>query len=330
MTALRPPLRMTALRALLACLALSSAALPGARADDYPQGLVREQLEQASRRLEVDLSRLGAGELLTVEYVGRPVYVYRRTEADRAYLAKRTRAHLADPSGANMLASVHAAYGSSASLVWARLLLVDQPALEKRRARSYRDEYLVVAGWDPRSGCRLEFNPAARRTQKDVVFTDSCLKEQFDAAGRSVRNGSKGAAEAAPAYNLYIPPHRYESRSKLVIGLRPGAILPELGFSHASLYRDADPAYNLIIAARYDDLGKLESALSEGADINSFRAEEGSPLDAAIIGSRIDTVKLLIDRGARPTGRSMRAAEFIGRKEVWEMLERIEPKEGTR
>jgi Rieske Fe-S protein len=320
---------MAALRILLACLALATA-LPGARADDYPAGLIREQLEQASRRLEVDLSRLKGGELHTVEYVGRPVFVYRRTAADRAYLAKRERRELADPSGAGMLASVHAAYGSSASLVWARLLLVDQPALEKRRTRSFRDEYLVVAGWGPGSGCRLDFNPPGRRPLANAVFSDSCRKVAFDAAGRALRQASKGNAQATPEYNLYIPPHHFESDKKLIIGLRLDAKPPELGFSHASLYRDADPTHNLIIAARYDDRGMVDSALSTGADVNSFRTEEGSPLDAAIIGSPIETVKLLIDRGARPTPRSMRSAVFIGRKEVWELLEGMAGNEPTR
>src|SRR5260221_3837346 len=116
---------MAALRYLLAALSLATA-MPRAWADDYPAGLIREQLEQASRRLEVDLGHLKAGELQTVEYVGRPVHIYRRTKGDRDYVVKRSHPEVVDPSGANLLASVQAAYASSASQVWARLLLVDQ------------------------------------------------------------------------------------------------------------------------------------------------------------------------------------------------------------
>ena len=319
---------MAAFKHLLAALSLATA-LPPAWADDYPAGLIREQIEQASRRLEVDLSGLKSGELQTVEYVGRPVHIYRRTKADRDYVVRRSHSEVADPSGANLPASVLAAYGSSASQVWARLLLVDQAALEKRRSRSYLDEVLVVAGWAPRSGCRLDFQPPARRARKNVVFIDSCKGDAFDAAGRAIRASSKAAAQAT-LYNLYIPPYRIEPGNKLAIGLAAGATLPELGVSHASLYRDTDPVHNLIIAARYDDAAMVEGALQKGADVNSFRSEEGSPLDAAIIGSRIETVKLLIERGARPTGRSMRAAEFIGRKEVWELLEDMARSKGSR
>lgn len=320
---------MFRLPTLLACLALAGGCWQGARADDYPQGLIREQLEAASRSLEVDLSRLSPGGLHSVEYVGRPIYVYRRTQADRAY-AKGKHAALADPSGARMQESVRAAYASSASLVWARLLLVDQPALEKRRTRSSRDAYLVVAGWSPRSGCRLDFHAPEQRARKEVVFTDSCQGSAFDAAGRALQKAGKASAQAAPEYNLYVPPHRFASPNRLVIGLAPGTRPPELDFSYATLYREADPTHNLIIAARYADPAMLESSLAKGADVNAFRADEGSPLDAAIIGSPIETVKRLIERGARPTGRSMRSAEFVGRKEVWELLENMARNEGTR
>lgn len=324
---------MAAARFLLWCLVVSCGAVPVARADNFPGGLIQEQLEQASRMLQVDLSRMHPGEVKAVEYVGRPVYVYRRTKADRAALSKWPNDELADPAGANMTASVNAAYGSSASLVWARLLLVDQPTLEKRRTRSYASEYLVVAGWSPQSGCRLDFRATGAKMRQNAVFTDSCLGTSFDAAGRALRNRPKAAvAQDAAAYNLYLPPHYFESKDRLAIGLRPNARVPELGFAPASLYRDSDPTHNLIIAARYSDLAMVESALAQGADINSFRPREGSPLDAAIIGSPIETVKMLIERGARPTSRSIRTAEFVGRKEVWELLEdmAVKEKEGSR
>ena len=318
-------------RFLLWCIALWCCAVPVSRADDFPQGLIREQLEQASRLLVVNLGRSHPGELKAVEYVGRPVYVYRRTKGDQANLSKRPNNELADPAGANMASSMHAAYGSSASLVWAQLLLVDQPVLEKRRTRSYRREYLVIAGWGPQSGCRLDIHAPGGKLPDNAVFTDSCLGTSYDAAGRALRHRSKGKmAQDTVAYNLYIPPHHFDSRDQLVIGLRPDARVPELGFAYTNLYRDSDPTHNLIIAARYNDLPSVESALAQGAEINAFRRSEGSPLDAAIIGSPIETVKMLIERGARPTSRSIRSAEFVGRKEVWELLEAMVAKERSR
>jgi Rieske Fe-S protein len=305
--------------------------MPASQADDFPRGLIREQLERASQQQEIDLGHMRPGEIKSVEYVGRPVFVYRRTKADLAHLSTKPDDDLADPMGANMAASVQAAYGSSASLVWARLLLVDQPALEKRRLRSYRSEYLIAAGWGPQSGCRLEAGSAASRVQGKAIFTDSCLGTSFDAAGRALRNRSTGAvAKDTAAYNLYLPPHHFDSKNRLIIGLRPDARIPELGFAPASLYRDSDPTHNLIIAARYNDSAGVESALAQGADINAFRPGEGSPLDAAIIGSPVETVKMLIERGARPTPRSIRSAEFVGRKEVWELLEDMALKERSR
>jgi len=317
---------MTRRATLLAAFALALLA-PAAHADDYPQGLIREQLDLAARSVETDLGKLKPGELLEVEYVGRPVLVYRRTSAERSYLKKPADPSLADPSGESMQASIEASFASSASLVWTRLLLVDQPALETTATRSKEDEFLVVGDWSPATGCRLRLNPAGKRPLKLATFSDSCSKSVFDAAGRSLkRDGMPTTAR----YNLYIPPHRFAAHDKLVIGLEAGSTAPELKFSHTRLYREDDATYNLIIAARYDDAAMVDSALSKGANVNAFRREDGSPIDAAIIGSRLETIKLLLQRGAQPTGRSMRAAEFVGRREVWEMLEAMARKEGKR
>jgi ubiquinol-cytochrome c reductase iron-sulfur subunit len=302
---------------LLVCLTGAAA-----RADDYPRGLVREQIEQAGRGLELDLAALKPGEVRSLEYVGRPVYVYRRTKADLEYL-KKTNAALTDPSGSHMKEALAAAYQSSASEVWARLLFVDQPALEKRRSRSRLQDYLVVAAWGPQSGCRLDIVRDSRRDD-GVLFADACLGAWFDSAGR-VFKGEVGnpAAKLTPApYNLYIPPHRIAGK-KLVVGIRHDAALPELGRLQERLYREADPTHNLIIAARYNDAAMVETALGKGAEINAFRPEDGSPLDAAILGSPIETVRLLIERGARPTPRSRRSAEFVGRAEVIELLDKM-------
>ncbi|MBV8031526.1 MAG: ubiquinol-cytochrome c reductase iron-sulfur subunit, partial [Betaproteobacteria bacterium] len=62
-----------------AALLLFAAA--SAWADDYPDELIREQLEQATRRIEIDVSRLERGTVLSREYLGRPILVYRRTAA---------------------------------------------------------------------------------------------------------------------------------------------------------------------------------------------------------------------------------------------------------
>jgi hypothetical protein len=277
--------------------------------------------------VDADVGDLKPGEFLEVEYVGRPVLVYRRTSAERSYLKKPADRSLADPSGENLQASIEAVFASSASLVWTRLLLVDQPALEMAPTRSKQDEFLVIAGWSPSSGCRVRLNAPGKRPLRLATFSDSCSRAAFDAAGRSLQRDNM---PAAARYNLYIPPHHFSAPHKLIVGLEAGSTAPELKFSHTRLYREDDATYNLIIAARYDDAAMVESALAKGANVNAFRRDDGSPLDAAIIGSRIETVRLLVQRGAQPTGRSMRAAEFIGRREVWEMLEAMARKQGSR
>jgi Rieske Fe-S protein len=301
---------------LLACFSAAT------QADDFPRGLIRKQVEQASQKIVVSLAELAPGQFRSVEYVGRPVYVYRRTPADLAHLADKSDDDLlADPESANADESVRAAYASSASQVWARLLLVDQLSLEKRRSRSLEQEILVVAGWSPHSGCALNLLPPMRRPREWAVFGDTCLDASFDSAGRILKGELGGiAGKRGTAFNLYIPPHYFKSPDKLVIGLAPRKRLPKLAFSHAALYEDKNPAHNLIIAARYNDRRMVGEALAAGANVNAYRPEEGSALDAAIIGSSIDVVKLLLARGAQPTPKSRKAADFVGRPEVIQLL----------
>jgi hypothetical protein len=45
-------------------------------------------------------------------------------------------------------------------------------------------------------------------------------------------------------------------------------------------------------------------------------AGKGSPLDAAIIGSSMKIIELLIATGAKPTQHSLNAANFVKRHEV--------------
>ncbi|MBV8030146.1 MAG: hypothetical protein JO035_01405, partial [Betaproteobacteria bacterium] len=254
----------------------------------------------------------------------RPILVYRRTAAEERLLARDKPKADAE----KLRRAAMAVYGSSASLVWARLVQVDQPALELKRGRSYRPEFLVVAGWGPRSGCRLEAREAKRAV--GAVFVDSCAGDAFDAAGRVLRSAAGTHARKGEAFDLYIPPYRFLADGRLSIGVEDAASIPPLGLTHAALYREGDATYNLVIAARYGDRPMLDTALAAGADVNGFREGEGAPLDAAILGSPLDAVSLLLERGARPTARSIRAADFVGRKDVRELLERVASGQRTR
>jgi ubiquinol-cytochrome c reductase iron-sulfur subunit len=141
----------------------------------------------------VDISKLAPGQMMTVEWRGKPVWIINRTKEQLDSLTK-VADKLADPkSDKNM-----------------------QPDYAKNETRSIKPEILVAVGICTHLGC----SP----TEKFKTGTESgieadwpggffcpCHGSTFDLAGRVYK--SKPAPD-----NLEIPPHMYLGDAKLVIG----------------------------------------------------------------------------------------------------------------
>lgn len=147
--------------------------------------------------LEIDLTKLEPGQMITQSWRKQPVYVVRRTPESVAALAKVTPS-LKDPN-------------SDASA---------QPAYAKNEMRSIKPEILVLYAACTHLGCL----PKQYFTQGDPTlgadwpggFFCPCHGSRFDLAGR-VFNGSPASL------NLAVPPHKFESDSMLVVGLDANA-----------------------------------------------------------------------------------------------------------
>jgi ubiquinol-cytochrome c reductase iron-sulfur subunit len=291
-------------------------------ADEFPESFIKKQLEEAQKNVIVDTGKLGEGELLRVAYVGRPVWIYHRTSSDLVAIANNQNFDLADLRGENLVASIRREYGSSSSAVWARLLLLSQSIANNQPYRSIDNAFLVVGGWSSESGCALSFiNDPKKRPNPAVLFIDPCTGARFDPSGRVLRGElSVPSGFRRATYNLSIPPYRIEPNGKIVIGPSLKQNIPELNFSRDNLYPEKEPTKLLIAAARYNDIDTIQSALKQGAKADFYKIGEGSPIDAAIIGSSIDVIKLLITHGARATPNSYKTAKFINREEVIELL----------
>jgi ubiquinol-cytochrome c reductase iron-sulfur subunit len=142
--------------------------------------------------VEVDISKVEPGALLRVEWLGKPVWVLRRTEDMLARLAA-TEGDLADPASEDS----------------------DQPDYAKNSHRSIDPEFLVVVGSCTHLGCapmaRFELGPADLGADWRGGFYCPCHGSKFDLAGR-VWSG-------VPApLNLAVPPHRFVTESTLLIG----------------------------------------------------------------------------------------------------------------
>jgi ubiquinol-cytochrome c reductase iron-sulfur subunit len=147
----------------------------------------------AGAPVEVDLSKVEPGMLLTVEWRGKPVWIINRTPEMLAMLGKHDD-RLTDPA-------------SDTSS--------QQPDYCKNPTRSIKPQYMVAVGICTHLGCsptfRKEVAPVDLGPDWPGGFFCPCHGSRFDLAAR-VFSGSP-----APT-NLVVPPHKYLSDAKLLIG----------------------------------------------------------------------------------------------------------------
>jgi ubiquinol-cytochrome c reductase iron-sulfur subunit len=151
-----------------------------------------ERAKAAGAPVEVDVAKLEPGQKIDVEWRGKVVWLVSRTPDMLATLTK-IEPQLADP-------------GSNKS---------EQPAYAKNPARAIKPPLLVAVGICTHLGCsptyRRDIAPADLGADWLGGFFCPCHQSKFDLAGRVFRG------MPAPI-NLEIPPHRYASDTKVVIG----------------------------------------------------------------------------------------------------------------
>ena len=152
-----------------------------------------ERAKAAGAPVEVDIGGMQPGELKTVEWQGKPVWILRRTPEMLATL-KTTDALVADPQSQR----------------------AGQPAYVKGEARAIKDEYFVCIGICTHLGCSPTAKMAlgAESGISDTWqggFLCPCHGSLFDVAGRVYKS------MPAPD-NLVIPKHTYLSDTRLLIG----------------------------------------------------------------------------------------------------------------
>lgn len=154
-----------------------------------------EKAKAAGAPVEVDISALNPGEKMTVEWRGKPVWILKRTPEQLKTL-KKTDADVADPN------SERKAYPT--------------PEYAKNEYRSIKPEIWVGVGICTHLGCSPsdKLQPGAQPSLPDDWqggFFCPCHGSTFDLAGRVFRN------KPAPD-NLEVPPHKYLSDTRLLIG----------------------------------------------------------------------------------------------------------------
>jgi ubiquinol-cytochrome c reductase iron-sulfur subunit len=154
-----------------------------------------ERARAAGAPVEVDIASLREGELVTVEWRGKPVWIMRRTP-DMLKTLEGTDDDVADPN------SERTQYPT--------------PEYAQNRHRSIKPEVFVAVGICSHLGCSpsQRLTPGAQPSLPDDWpggFLCPCHGSRFDVAGRVFRN------MPAPD-NLEVPPHKYLSETRLLIG----------------------------------------------------------------------------------------------------------------
>lgn len=154
--------------------------------------------QAAGAPVEVDISKLEPGQLMTVAWRGKPVWILNRPKSVLDAL----------PSLDSQLLDPH----SNAT--------EQQPPYAKNEYRSRKPEYLVLVGICTHLGCsptfRPDIAPADLGSGWKGGFFCPCHGSKFDLAGRVYKG--------VPApLNLVVPPYRYLTDTRILIGADEGA-----------------------------------------------------------------------------------------------------------
>ncbi len=155
--------------------------------------LPSERAKAAGAPVEVDISKLGPGEMVTVEWRGKPVWIINRTEEQLASL-KKVDGEVADPKSEKEM----------------------QPKYCQNETRSIKPNLFVAVGICTHLGCSPteKFKTGAESglgADWPGGFICPCHGSTFDMAGRVYKN------KPAPD-NLEVPPHTYLTDTTLLIG----------------------------------------------------------------------------------------------------------------
>jgi len=158
--------------------------------------LPSERAKAAGAPVEVDISKIKPGEMMTQEWRGKPVWIINLTNEMSEALTKLND-NLSDPMSD---------------------VTTQQPGYSKNATRSIRPNLVVMVGICTHLGCSPEMKAEIRPEPFDANWKGGyfcpCHKSKFDMAGRVF------TGVPAPT-NLVVPPHHYENDTTIVIGVDP-------------------------------------------------------------------------------------------------------------
>ena len=151
-----------------------------------------ERAKAAGAPVDVDVSAIEPGMMISIEWQGKPVWIVRRTKEMLDTLAKHDE-KLVDPKSS----------------------VPQQPEYANNVYRSIKPEFLVVLGVCTHLGCSPTYRPEVAPVDLGADWPGGwfcpCHGSRFDLSARVY----KGVP--APT-NMIVPPHKYLSDGRLLIG----------------------------------------------------------------------------------------------------------------
>ena len=148
--------------------------------------------EAAGAPVQIDISQLEPGQLLTVEWRGKPVWIFRRSEEILNALTTLND-ELRDPQSEQ----------------------TQQPEYAQNETRSIRKDVMVMVGICTHLGCsptyRPEIAPEDLGENWKGGFFCPCHGSRFDLAGRVFQG------VPAPS-NLVVPPYHFQGDNVVIVG----------------------------------------------------------------------------------------------------------------
>jgi len=148
--------------------------------------------EAAGAPVQIDISQLEPGQLLTVEWRGKPVWIFRRSEEILNTLPTLND-ELRDPQSEQ----------------------TQQPEYAQNETRSIRKDVMVMVGICTHLGCsptyRPEIAPEDLGENWKGGFFCPCHGSRFDLAGRVFQG------VPAPS-NLVVPPYHFQGDNVVIVG----------------------------------------------------------------------------------------------------------------
>lgn len=180
-------------RFLVAATGVAGGVATGAVAVPFVASMLpSERAKAAGAPVEVDVGGLEPGQMMVVEWRGKPVWIVRRSK-EMLQAVKASDDKVADPASKRS----------------------DQPEYAVNEFRSIKPDYLVVVGICTHLGCSPvdRFQAQAEPFDSDWKggFYCPCHGSLFDLAGRVYKN------KPAPD-NLPVPPYKFAGDTRILIG----------------------------------------------------------------------------------------------------------------